>query len=167
MGATVSSGDNVEALTVQDIRSLRREDGISRVAVGCVTIRPGPLGPELLVLRRAPGMSFADIEELPSGGVEPGETLGQAVVREMREETGLSGVRPGPMLFEFPYDSPKGPTVQFNFLVLPEDFGIVLSEEHASSRWLPIAQLDSSDLTDPVKKGVRTSVPERLSQPPR
>ena len=47
--------------------------------------------------RRIAG-ELATVWDLPGGGVEAGETLEQALVREMREETALS-VRVGPMLF--------------------------------------------------------------------
>jgi 8-oxo-dGTP diphosphatase len=49
----------------------------------------------LLLIRRghAPSAGFWSV---PGGRVEPGETLDEAVVREVREETGLA-VRPGPV----------------------------------------------------------------------
>ena len=47
--------------------------------------------------RRIAG-KLTTVWDLPGGGVEPGETLEQALVREMREETSLR-VRVGPMLF--------------------------------------------------------------------
>ena len=156
--------DRALELTVAEIRSLRPHEGIDRVAVGCVGFRPGRLGHELLVLRRAPGLSFGGIEELPSGGVEPGETLAQAVVREMEEEIGVTGVQPGPMLFEFSYDSPKGHTIQFNFMFVLGDQRIALSPEHVSSRWLPVSRLAASDLTPAVQVGVRKSMARGLTQ---
>ncbi|MEA3020742.1 MAG: 8-oxo-dGTP diphosphatase, partial [Actinomycetota bacterium] len=57
------------------------------VCVGAVAIDDGRL---LLVRRRnEPGMGSWSV---PGGRVEPGETLQEAVVRELAEETSIEGV---------------------------------------------------------------------------
>lgn len=56
------------------------------VAVGAVCVRDG----RLLLVRRGHGPGTG-AWSLPGGRVEPGETLAQAVVRELAEETGLRG----------------------------------------------------------------------------
>jgi 8-oxo-dGTP diphosphatase len=57
------------------------------VCVGAVAIDDGRL---LLIRRgRPPGLGRWSV---PGGRVEPGETLAEAVVRELAEETGLEGV---------------------------------------------------------------------------
>jgi 8-oxo-dGTP pyrophosphatase MutT (NUDIX family) len=58
----------------------------SAIAAGGVVFRPGPHGPEIvLVSRRLPRL-FA----LPKGKVDPGEDLHATALREVREETGLA-----------------------------------------------------------------------------
>lgn len=59
---------------------------VPQIGVGAVCVRDGRL---LLVQRgRAPGRGTW---ALPGGRLEPGETLEQAVARELEEETGLVG----------------------------------------------------------------------------
>jgi 8-oxo-dGTP diphosphatase len=57
------------------------------LCVGAVVVLDG----QLLLVQRAhePGMGEWSV---PGGRVEPGETLAEAVVRELAEETGLEGV---------------------------------------------------------------------------
>lgn len=57
------------------------------VCVGAIAVLDG----NLLLIRRAtePGRGKWSV---PGGRVEPGELLAEAVVRELREETGLEGV---------------------------------------------------------------------------
>lgn len=61
--------------------------GTPTVAVGAVAVRLD----HLLLVRRGhePGRGLWSV---PGGRVEWGETLAEAVVRELREETGLAGV---------------------------------------------------------------------------
>jgi 8-oxo-dGTP diphosphatase len=57
------------------------------VCVGALVVEDG----QLLLIRRGRGAGFGRWS-VPGGRVEPGETLAEAVVRELREETALDGV---------------------------------------------------------------------------
>jgi dATP pyrophosphohydrolase len=59
---------------------------------------PGGL-PEFLLIRRAPGRIFAGLWQCVTGGLEPGERVPMAALREVREEVGF-----GPDEIEAFYD---------------------------------------------------------------
>lgn len=46
-------------------------------------------GPEILLIRRAPGRIFAGLWQCVTGGIEPGERVPAAALREFHEEIGL------------------------------------------------------------------------------
>jgi 8-oxo-dGTP diphosphatase len=57
------------------------------LCVGAIAVHDG----RLLLIRRGHGPAAGEWS-IPGGRVEPGETLAEAVVREMAEETGIEGV---------------------------------------------------------------------------
>ena len=77
--------------------------------VECWVFRVAPAGPrdarpdaerlEILLIRRAPHRIFPGLWQCVTGGVEPGERIPAAAMREVREETGL-----GPDEIEAFYD---------------------------------------------------------------
>ncbi|MCL4864332.1 MAG: NUDIX domain-containing protein [Gemmatimonadales bacterium] len=65
---------------------------MTTVQVGLVDVyllRPSPGGPEVLLLRRAPGGRCPGSWEAIHGHIEPGESPVDAALREVQEETGL------------------------------------------------------------------------------
>ena len=132
--------------------------GIEGFSAGAIVHRDD--GREILLLRRRDDeTSFPGAESLPSGGVEPGETLLDGLARELREEIGLSvGV---PLRLEafvtwFDYDSRHGERKrQFTFARPHDDAPVLLSEEHTAFRWFPAEKYSDSDLTPQVKAAVR------------
>jgi len=125
--------------------------GVVRFVVGAVMVRIRPV--RVLVLRRVGGDEYGGIEELPSGAVEGAETFGQALHREVLEETGIRVRTVGRFLFDFVYPSRSGTTAQLNFLVPVPDGTVVRldSREHVSYRWLTSDSVPHSDLTGNVK----------------
>lgn len=87
-----------------------------------------------LLLRRSPTDSGAGIYENPGGGVDEGETLEQAALREVFEETGITipAVNLLPLdIFEFHNLETGKHKVKFAFsVVLDEKPDIKLSDDH-------------------------------------
>lgn len=88
--------------------------------------------------------------DFPGGGVEPEEPLLDSLAREVFEETGLQVKVIAPayvydeiqeekhlILIKFACDQPEGK--------------VTLSPEHEEFRWIPIDQLDQSEIPDWMK----------------
>jgi len=111
--------------------------------VDCWIVRVGDAGPEILLLRRAPGRILSGLWQCVSGSLEPGERVALGALRELEEETGI-----GPASIETFYDLDlvnqfHEPSV--DAVVLAAVFAVrvrpgtepALSHEHDAARWLP------------------------------
>jgi 8-oxo-dGTP diphosphatase len=91
---------------------------------------------KVLLLRRPQSDFMGGIYELPSGKVEPGETLDAALRREVQEETGLDVTAITGYLGSFDYTSGGGKkSRQFNFTTSVTTTGPVRLQEHDAYLW--------------------------------
>lgn len=85
---------------------------------------------------------------LPGGRVECGESLVAAVVRELKEETGLDGVC-GSLVGWVELMGPDHHFVVMNFFVTVLGDGVPIAGGDAlAARWVPVDGLASLDLVD-------------------
>jgi 8-oxo-dGTP diphosphatase len=94
-------------------------------------------GREFLLAQRPEGKVYAGYWEFPGGKVEPGETVRQALVRELQEELGITVTACSPWLtrqFTYPHA-----TVRLNFWRVTAwdgEIGITAPLEHSAVDWL-------------------------------
>ncbi|WP_326754575.1 NUDIX domain-containing protein [Streptomyces hirsutus] len=106
----------------------------------------------VLLVRRNPDDYMGGLWEIPSGAVEPGETLVDAACRETREETGLTVSSVDRYLGHFDYENSRGTTTrQFNFAVTVAETGPVVLTEHDAHQWAALTG-DLPGVTDGVRK---------------
>ncbi len=122
---------------------------LMRMRVTLFIVQDGKI---LLIDRQRNGRSYYVI---PGGGVEAGETLAQAAIREAREETSLD-VELGPLLYNRLWQDGRLQQIEYAFLVSAFHGVPVLQDPEMLSRqsadntyrltWLPIAELNGQPL---------------------
>ncbi|HEY2239276.1 MAG TPA: NUDIX domain-containing protein [Streptosporangiaceae bacterium] len=84
---------------------------------------------------------------LPGGRIEPGESDAQALVREMREETGLT-VEPGPLIGAVERPGPAGTVLDIRDYAATVTGGTLRAgDDAADARWVPTAEVPDWPLT--------------------
>ena len=111
------------------------------VAVGAIVT----YAEQLLLVQRGPGAG-AGRWAVPGGRVERGETLAEAVVRELHEETGLHGVC-GRFVGWAEIIDEHLHAVLLDFEVDLLEFGEpVAGDDARDARWVPLGEVASMDL---------------------
>ncbi len=96
---------------------------------------------EFLLAQRPEGKFYSGYWEFPGGKVERGETLHQALVRELQEELGITADQSWPWLScEFTYPHAK---VRLKFFRVASWHGEISPLEHSGIAWLKIGETAS------------------------
>ena len=101
----------------------------------------------LLLIKRGhePG---AGLWSLPGGRIEPGETDAAALVREMREETGLE-VQAGPLVGSVRRPAPGSRVLDIRDYAATVTGGTLRAgDDAAEARWVAVSELRSLPITD-------------------
>ncbi|WP_131785676.1 NUDIX hydrolase [Protofrankia symbiont of Coriaria ruscifolia] len=134
------------ASLLQQLTTESERDGVQQLVVGAVVQNGG----KVLLLQRPEDDFMGGIFELPSGKVEPDEALDMALIREIKEETGLDVAAIRDYLGSFDYMSGSGKkSRQFNFAVDVASPEPVEMQEHDAFAWTPINE--ELPVTDAVK----------------
>jgi len=113
------------------------------VCVGAVAVDDG----RLLLIRRGTGPAAGEWS-IPGGRVQRDETLAEAVVRELAEETGVEGVC-GPLLGWVERIGPGHHFVILDFTVNVLEAGEpVAGDDAAEAAWVPLPQVTDRRLVD-------------------
>lgn len=113
------------------------EDGIAQLVVGAVITDDED---RVLLLKRPADDFMGGLWELPSGKVDPGERLDAALIREVKEETGLDLTEITTYLGHFNYTSGSGKlTRQLNFDVTTTTTEPITLTEHDEHQWASIS----------------------------
>ncbi|KAI9473262.1 hypothetical protein LPJ78_000770 [Coemansia sp. RSA 989] len=143
-----------------------------RLVIGAAIHQNGSV---LVVQRAAHERSFPNQWEIPGGGVDPGETIKEAVIREVREETGLDVTQITGQFASFEYLTSKYQegqsddvdvkqlsvrSLQLNFCVTvqPGQTVKLAPEEHQAYSWCTLQNIDEYQMTSEMKTVVSNAL---------
>ena len=115
-----------------------------------------PRNGKVLVLRRKQGDYLGGIDELPSGHVEQGESVLQALRREVKEETGLTVTQIHRLDSQFDYLTGSGKKArQLNFVVDVEDSRAKIAlSEHSAYCWAGPKEVQALNLSEKTRNAL-------------
>ena len=122
-------------------------NGVSGSVIPCVGAVVKDDQGRLLLIKRghAPG---AGLWSLPGGRIEPGETDTEALVREMREETGLV-IDPGPLIGTVRRPARDGAVFDIRDYAATVTGGTLHpGDDAADARWVDARELEALPMTE-------------------
>lgn len=126
------------------------QERIIKNAVGAIILNEKN---KVLMMSRKTDDFMGGIDELPSGNMEQGENIYDAIIREVKEETNLDVVNVKSYIGSFDYISGSGKkSRQYNFVLDVKNIENIILTEHDKYNWLTIEEIrKSSKITEEVK----------------
>jgi ADP-ribose pyrophosphatase YjhB (NUDIX family) len=127
---------------------------MSGSVIGCVGAVINDATGRLLLIKRGhdPG---AGLWSLPGGRIERGETDAQALVREIREETGLE-IEPGALLGAVRRPTGSGDVFDIrDYAATVVGGALQAGDDAADARWVPAGELAAMAVTDGLVETLR------------
>lgn len=115
-------------------------------------------GKTLIMKRVRPSSDGLGYWELPGGGLEYGETPHEALIRELKEETGLD-IKILKPIYTFTKIRKNYQTVGIGFLCIPVNDHVVISEEHTEYKFV-----DEEELRQMLNKEIYEDIKEAISE---
>ena len=127
-----------------------KQEGIIKNVVGAIIFNEKN---QILIMSRKTDDFMGGIDELPSGNMEQGENIYEALVREVKEETNLDVVNVKSYIGSFDYISGSGKkSRQYNFVLDVKNIENIVLTEHDKYNWLTIEEIrKNSKITEEVK----------------
>ncbi|MGZ5923045.1 MAG: (deoxy)nucleoside triphosphate pyrophosphohydrolase [Rhizomicrobium sp.] len=108
------------------------------LVAACALIDPDG---RVLIAQRPPGKSMVGLWEFPGGKVEPGERPEETVIRELREELGITIKEPCLAPFTFASHTYTDFQLLMPLYVCRRWEGTVTAREHAALKWVKPREL--------------------------
>ena len=127
-----------------------KKEGIVKNVVGAIILDEKS---QVLIMSRKTDDFMGGIDELPSGNMEQGENIYDAIIREVKEETNLDVVNVKLYIGSFDYISGSGKKArQYNFVLDVKNIENIVLTEHDKYNWLTIEEIrKNSKITEEVK----------------
>ena len=137
------------------LRDKATKEGITHISTGIAVVRDN----KILLVRRSIDDFLGGYYELPGGGVDDGETIQQAAMREVKEETGLEPSKVITTFEGFDYSTDKKPKVrQINLLIETKPGEVKLSSEHDKFLWAKEEDLNDIKITESMVNCIKDAL---------
>jgi 8-oxo-dGTP pyrophosphatase MutT (NUDIX family) len=137
-----------------------------RLRPGCTAVIREPAGAGVLLTRRTDNGRWC----LPGGAIEPGESVAEACIREVFEETGLhvrpvriTGVYSTPHILLVFADGNRWQVVAINFLAEITGGELGLSDETTEAGFFSAEQMQGMDIVDLHRERIADALVDQQS----